>query len=78
MSFSTLEDSNDFDRNAVGMSVCKNMVEQMAGLVRVTQTTSKGTSLIVSFKTMCKLPPNVIETLPNLSTSQSAEGSEEN
>lgn len=27
MSFSTLEDSDEFDRNAVGICVCKNIVE---------------------------------------------------
>ncbi len=61
--FNTIEDNACVNPNGVGLglSICKQLIEQMAGSVRVETELGQGTSFIISFRTTCITPKDLIE-----------------
>jgi signal transduction histidine kinase len=55
--FSKMEDSASLNKNGVGLglSICKVLIEHMAGKVDVKSKVGKGTVFTMTFKTTCKL-----------------------
>jgi signal transduction histidine kinase len=61
--FNTIEENASVNRNGVGLglSICKQLIEQMAGSVRVESEIGEGTKFIISFRTTCKITENLLE-----------------
>jgi signal transduction histidine kinase len=61
--FNTIEENASVNRNGVGLglSICKQLIEQMAGSVRVESEINEGTKFIISFRTTCKITENLLE-----------------
>ena len=61
--FNTIEENASLNRNGVGLglSICKQLIEQMAGSVRVETKLGEGTEFIISLRTTCKIPKDFIE-----------------
>ena len=61
--FNTIEENASVNRNGVGLglSICKQLIEQMAGSVRVESEIKEGTKFIISFRTTCKITENLLE-----------------
>ena len=53
--FNKMEDGADLNRNGVGLglSICKNLIEQMVGHVTVESKLGEGTTFTINFKTIC-------------------------
>jgi signal transduction histidine kinase len=45
----------------LGLSICKQLIEQMAGSVRVETKLGEGTEFIISLRTTCKISKDLIE-----------------
>jgi len=70
--FNKIDEHVNLNTNGVGLglSICKNLLENMAGSVRVESEELVGTRFIISFRTTCKitenfLPVRRIETDPS-------------
>ena len=55
LNFSRLAEHRDNNTNGVGLglSICKDMIEQMGGDVKVNSELGKGTDFIIDLKTWC-------------------------
>lgn len=69
--FSKMEDSASLNRNGVGLglSICKILIEHMAGKVDVKSQVGKGTTFTLTFKTTCKLYREEFLLISNSSSS---------
>jgi len=58
--FKTIEENASVNRNGVGLGlrICKQLIEQMAGSVSVESEVGLGTKFIISFRTTCKIRVN--------------------
>jgi len=61
--FNKIEEIAILNRNGVGLglSICKMLIEQMAGSVNVESKLGEGTQFIVSFRTTCTITENYIK-----------------
>jgi hypothetical protein len=61
--FNTIEENASLNRNGVGLglSICKQLIEQMGGSVRVESEVGEGTQFIISFRTTCKITQNFLQ-----------------
>ena len=61
--FNTIEENACVNQNGVGLglSICKQLIEQMAGSVRVETELGQGTSFIISLRTTCLISKNLID-----------------
>lgn len=60
--FNKMDEHANLNTNGVGLglSICKNLIEQMAGSVHVESEMKKGTRFIISFRTTCKITENFL------------------
>ena len=58
--FNRLEENADLNRNGVGLglSICKLLIERMAGSVHVESELNEGTTFRISLRTTCKITDN--------------------
>jgi len=57
LDFSKLEDNSGMNKHGVGLglSICKNLIEQMGGKVNVDSKINQGTTFTINFKSSCLL-----------------------
>ena len=57
LDFNKLEDTSGMNKYGIGLglSICKNLIEQMGGKVSVSSKLNKGTIFTINFKTACLL-----------------------
>ena len=55
LNFSKLEDHDKVNQNGIGLglSICKEMIDQMGGSVEVNSVKDSGTDFIIELKTWC-------------------------
>lgn len=60
--FNTIEENASLNRNGVGLglSICKQLIEQMGGSVKVDSQVGEGTQFVISFRTTCKITENLM------------------
>ncbi len=53
--FNKMEESENLNKNGVGLglSICKNLIENMAGSVKVESKLKQGSKFTINFKTTC-------------------------
>lgn len=74
--FNKIEENASLNRNGVGLglSICKLLIEQMAGSVRVESKLGEGTSFTISFLTTCKIYENLLHlNMPSICNEASIE-----
>ena len=57
LNFNKLEDTSGMNKYGIGLglSICKNLIEQMGGKVSVSSKLNKGTIFTINFKAACVL-----------------------
>lgn len=57
MDFGKMEENAGMNRSGVGLglSICKNLIEQMSGSVKVKSKLNEGTTFTINFITTCKV-----------------------